>query len=327
MRTTLAIPPPRKARPPVLVLVGLQRLERQARGRLGKRPAGVRRRRRRRRSIESLLTSATARTAGVGGLRLGRRASRGRRRHATVVYLESGLEREQIRCSAPAWVARPRLGVGCDDTSGPSVEVRPGRANDPERSGRRPSDLFPWIAFEGRWGELQRAFFNGPTGPEPEDVSGPSRSAWSADWRDRSYAVPAGGALGTRTTDFFCSAIAAGSNALRRLVDDPLPVLLALGTLLVLVLFGLSRATWRPTAPLRLARRRAWGQILTAAARMYARRALVVPRHRPRAAADLVRRDAPAGDRHPCLEHRGDRRPRARVVGCSCSSSSRSEPP
>ena len=94
----------------------------------------------------------------------------------------------------------------------------------------------------------------------------------SADWRDRSYAVPAGGALGTQTTDFFCSAIAAGSNALRRLVDDPLPLLLALGALLALVLLGLSRATWRPTAPLHLARRRAWGQILTAAARMYARR-------------------------------------------------------
>ena len=40
--------------------------------------------------------------------------------------------------------------------------------------------------------------------------------------------------------------------------------------LLALVVLVLSRATWRPTAPLRLARRRAWGQILTSAARMYA---------------------------------------------------------
>ena len=48
-------------------------------------------------------------------------------------------------------------------------------------------------------------------------------------------------------------------------------MLLALGALLVLVFYGLARATWRPTAPLRLARRRSWGQILTAAARMYAR--------------------------------------------------------
>ena len=77
---------------------------------------------------------------------------------------------------------------------------------------------------------------------------------------------------GRQTTDFFCGAIAAGSNALRRLVDDPAPLLLALGALLALVLLGLSRATWRPTAPLHLARRRAWGQILTAAARMYAQR-------------------------------------------------------
>ena len=161
-------------------------------------------------------------------------------------------------------------GVGCDDTSGPNVEIRPvvrAIPSDPAEA----RTLFPWIAFEGRWGEFQRAFFNGPTGPN-------LKTSWtepirvSADWRDRSYAVPAGGALGTQTTDFFCSAIAGGSNALRRLVDEPLPVLLALGALLVLVLFGLSRATWRPTAPLHLARRRAWGQILTAAARMYARR-------------------------------------------------------
>ena len=92
----------------------------------------------------------------------------------------------------------------------------------------------------------------------------------SANWRDKSYAVPAGGALGTTTTDFFCSAIGEGSTALRRAVDDPLPVLLALGALLVLILVGLSRATWRPTAPLHLARRRSWGQVVTAAARMYA---------------------------------------------------------
>ncbi len=160
-------------------------------------------------------------------------------------------------------------GVGCDDTSGPSLDVRPVVRTIPSQPDEAGS-LFPWIAFEGRWGELQQAFFNGPTGPNLK-MSWTEPILVSKNWRDRSYAVPAGGALGTQTTDFFCSAIAGGSNALRRLVDDPLPVLLVLGALLVLVLVGLSRATWRPTAPLRLARRRAWGQILTAAARMYAR--------------------------------------------------------
>ena len=164
-------------------------------------------------------------------------------------------------------------GVGCDDTSGPSFDVRPVVRTIPHDPAEA-RDLFPWIAFEGRWGEFQRAFFNGPTGPNLK-TSWTEPISVSKNWRDRSYAVPAAGALGTQTTDFFCSAIAGGSNAVRRLADEPLPVLLALGALLVLVFFGLARATWRPTAPLRLARRRSWGQILTAAARMYARHLLL----------------------------------------------------
>ena len=42
-----------------------------------------------------------------------------------------------------------------------------------------------------------------------------------------------------------------------------------MAVLALLFLFALSRTSWRPVAPLRLARRRAWGQILAAAARMY----------------------------------------------------------
>ena len=161
-------------------------------------------------------------------------------------------------------------GVGCDDTTGPHLEVRPVVRTIPSDPAEART-VFPWIGFEGRWGEFQRAFFNGPTGPNLK-TSWTEPITISENWRDRSYAVPAGGALGTSTTDFFCSVIGGGSTALRRLVDEPLPVLLALGALVVLVAFGLSRATWRPTAPFRLARRRAWGQILTAAARMYAKR-------------------------------------------------------
>ncbi len=161
-------------------------------------------------------------------------------------------------------------GVGCDDTLGPHVDVRPVVHTIPsDATAARAS--FPWIAFEGRWGELQRAFFNGPTGPNLKSQwTEPIR--WSQGWRERSYAVPAGGALGTGATDFFCSAIGTGSRGLRRAVEHPLPALALLAGLAALVLFGLSRATWRPSAPLRLARRRAWGQILTAAARMYVHR-------------------------------------------------------
>ncbi len=87
--------------------------------------------------------------------------------------------------------------------------------------------------------------------------------------------MPGGGALGTDATDFFCGAIAAGSNALRRSLDEPLLGIGVLAALVVLVAFGISRTTWTPVAPLRLARRRAWGQILAAAARMYSKRLLL----------------------------------------------------
>jgi hypothetical protein len=41
---------------------------------------------------------------------------------------------------------------------------------------------------------------------------------------------------------------------------------------MTLIIFGLSRATWRPSSPLRLGRRRAWGQVISSAARMYVTR-------------------------------------------------------
>ena len=55
-------------------------------------------------------------------------------------------------------------GVGCDDTEGPHREVRPVVKTIPSDHAAA-AQAFPWITFEGRWGELQKAFFNGPTGP------------------------------------------------------------------------------------------------------------------------------------------------------------------
>jgi hypothetical protein len=158
-------------------------------------------------------------------------------------------------------------GVGCDDTRGPHVELDPTVVTIP--SGAPEARVrFPWIAFEGRWGELQDGFFNGPTGP---NLKGhwTRPIEWSEGWRARSLAVPTGGALPTDATDFFCGAVGTGSRALVRLVRSPMPMLLLIGLLLAIAVAVAVRATWRPVAPLRLARRRAWGQTLAAAGRMY----------------------------------------------------------
>ena len=162
-------------------------------------------------------------------------------------------------------------GVGCDDTRGPHTELRPSVETIPSDPSAARGE-FLWIAFEGRWGELQPAFFNGPTGPNLK-TQWTEPIEWSQGWRSRSYAVPTAGVFGTGATDFFCSAVATGSKGLVRLIRNPGPTLILLAALLAVVIFAGSRTSWRPAAPLRLAHRRRWGQILTAAGRMYARRA------------------------------------------------------
>jgi len=162
-------------------------------------------------------------------------------------------------------------GVGCDVTLGPHRELRPVVQTIPSDAVAAKAG-FPWIAFEGRWGELQKAFFNGPTGPNMKDQWA-HPIEWSQDWRDQGYAVPAGGVFGTGATDLFCSGVAKGSKGLVLLLRSPTMTLLAIGAFLALIVFAAVRATWTPVAPLRLARRRSWGQIISASGRMYLHRA------------------------------------------------------
>jgi len=161
-------------------------------------------------------------------------------------------------------------GVGCDDTRGPTFDVRPAVQTIPSAQSEAMRE-FPWIGFPGRWGEQRPAFFNGPTGPNVKD-QWTHPIEWSQDWRDRSYTVPGSTIFGHSATEFFCGAVAHGSTALVRLVDHPLGFGVLVAGLALIVLILVARATWRPTAPLRLAHRRAWGQILAASGRMYVRR-------------------------------------------------------
>jgi len=158
-------------------------------------------------------------------------------------------------------------GVGCDDTRGPHKELLPAVVtipSDPAAAVR----AFPWIAFEGRWGELQKAFFNGPTGPNLK-TQWTEPIEWSKTWRERSYAVPTSGVLGTGATDFFCGAVTAGSRGLVGLLRNPSLTILVLAVLFGLAVWAAKRTRWRPAVPLHVGRRRRWGQILATAGRMY----------------------------------------------------------
>ena len=162
-------------------------------------------------------------------------------------------------------------GVGCDDTEGPSTEIRTDVALIPSTRSEYLS-AYPWLGFRGRWGERQPSFYNGPTGPNMKSQWTRPISWANSSWRDQSFVVPAGGAGGSRATDFFCGAVERGSNALARAIRNPLPMLLGFGLFIALLLFAVSRTSWRGSAPLRLERRRSWGQMINAARRMYGSR-------------------------------------------------------
>ena len=76
-------------------------------------------------------------------------------------------------------------GVGCDDTTGPSRQLRPAVRTIPSDAAAA-QDRFPWIGFEGRWGELQRSIFNGPTGPNLKS-QWTRPIEWSEGWRERQH--------------------------------------------------------------------------------------------------------------------------------------------
>ena len=77
--------------------------------------------------------------------------------------------------------------------------------------------------------------------------------------------MPAGGLFGTSATDFFCSTVSSGSEVVRKLADNPARLLVVLALLALLVVWLLHRTTWTPVTPLRIARRRAAGQLIRAA--------------------------------------------------------------
>ena len=66
--------------------------------------------------------------------------------------------------------------------------------------------------------------------------------------------------------------MSSGSDVVRKLADNPSRLLVILALIALLVVWLVRRTTWTPVTPLRIARRRATGQVIRAAARMYASR-------------------------------------------------------
>ncbi len=159
-------------------------------------------------------------------------------------------------------------GLGCDNTTEPlrRVEVRPVLMPTEPRPGSR----FEWLTYEGHWGEKEKSYNNGPTGPTTK-TQWREPFTWMDGIRSASPKLPGGLVLGPAATKAFCGAVAEASNFVNLEAQTRLGAIL-IGVVLVLLVaapIGLTR--WTPVDLANLRQRRAFGQLVRAARQLYGR--------------------------------------------------------
>ena len=139
-------------------------------------------------------------------------------------------------------------GLGCDDTTGPSVRVEPKVIYVPDQIGGS-ADPFAWATFEGYWGEREMWVYDGPRGPNAHPQWDRPIS-WQAGLRDSSLKLRDGDAVGPSPTTVFCTATRVSSDLYAQLQLRPWiagGVILALTLLagwLIVLAWPIMRSAW-----------------------------------------------------------------------------------
>lgn len=177
--------------------------------------------------------------------------------HATfydsAVYVENGQEGS---------------GLGCDNTSEPVREL-------PLRPILLPNDVpssgpFVWLGYGGRWGEKEKGYNNGPTGP-PTKTVWREPFTWMTEQRSTSPRLPGGSIVGPQVTGAFCGTVETASELINLDAKSrPAAIATIVAILLLIGLFvGLTK--WGPIDLRELRQRRTFGQIVRAARQLYGR--------------------------------------------------------
>ncbi|MGN6201847.1 MAG: hypothetical protein ACTHNY_05525, partial [Solirubrobacterales bacterium] len=159
-------------------------------------------------------------------------------------------------------------GVGCDNTSEPLRELPLRPVLLPETAPEH--GAFQWLSYRGRWGEREKGYNNGPTGPVTKTVWR-EPFAWMAEQRTTSPRLPGGSVVGPTVTSAFCGAVVAATDLTHLATKSQAAAygIVAAVLLLLLAFFGLTR--WGPVDLENLRARRAFGQLLRTARRLYGR--------------------------------------------------------
>jgi hypothetical protein len=159
-------------------------------------------------------------------------------------------------------------GLGCDNTSEPlrKLSLRPVLIPDEaSKTGK-----FKWLSYEGQWGEREKSYNNGPTGPATKTVWRKPFS-WMAEQRTTSPRLPGGSIAGPQVTGAFCGAVAGVSNLINLNAQSQAASIAILVLLAIVVALFVGLTRWGPVDLEHLRARRSFGQLIRTARRLYGR--------------------------------------------------------
>jgi hypothetical protein len=164
-------------------------------------------------------------------------------------------------------------GLGCDNTAEPLRELRPRPVLLPDVVPERGE--FAWLSYTGHWGEREKGFNNGPTGPVTK-TQWSQPLTWMEQQRSTSARLPGGSILGPQVTSAFCGTVA----FVTTIMNLPSPgrgiAIGVLAALAILIACFVLVTRWSPAEVEPLQARRAFGQVLRAGGRLYRRHWRVV---------------------------------------------------
>ncbi len=159
-------------------------------------------------------------------------------------------------------------GLGCDITTEPLRELRPRPIVMPDTA--PPNGPFAWLTYDGRWGEREKSFNNGPQGPQTKTVWR-EPFAWMAKQRTTSPRLPGGSVLGPQVASAFCGTVAAASELVNLDIKSRPALIATLAVILLAIGLFVGLTRWGPIDLENLRARRSFGQIVRAARRLYGR--------------------------------------------------------
>jgi ABC-type sugar transport system permease subunit len=159
-------------------------------------------------------------------------------------------------------------GVGCDNTSEPLTRAQPQPIIVPTHG--PPGSEFQWLSYLGHWGQREKGFNNGPTGPVTKS-QWLEPFTWMDGIRQDSPRLPAGTILGPAASTAFCGAIAGVSEFINLEAKDTLGAIGLAVALLLLIVIPPLLTRWRPVDISQLQHRWRVGQLLRGARQLYGR--------------------------------------------------------